>query len=65
MPASLLVNVLRVFWAVLILWFELAAFPHQVSQCRWPDLPHDAQTDRVCAFHLHLHASSSTDLIDV
>lgn len=36
MPARRVVNGLRVFWVILVLWCELGIFPYQVSQCSWP-----------------------------
>ncbi|KAI0688027.1 Metallo-dependent phosphatase-like protein [Cytidiella melzeri] len=51
-----LVNFLRVVWIVAILWYELAAFSYQVSQCPWPVIPRNdpVETDPH-AYHAPTH----------
>ena len=47
---SLVINGLRIAWAVLILWFEFGAFMWSVRHCSWPDA-----VWRQVSFFGHLH----------
>ncbi|KAI0373398.1 hypothetical protein BV20DRAFT_734412 [Pilatotrama ljubarskyi] len=39
LPTPRLVNLIRLLWLVLIVWYELGTFYHHTATCPWPDEP--------------------------
>ena len=37
LPRTEIINLLKLFWTILVIWFEYGIFWHSVGKCDWPD----------------------------
>ncbi|KAF5380538.1 hypothetical protein D9615_004536 [Tricholomella constricta] len=64
MNRRVVVNGLRVFWIVIILWYELEVLFNSVRQCDWPDALSEASSHRHDALS-HVLLVADPQILDI